>query len=243
MSDVARINGNSLFDGIKLPGERWSARALMAPLGYGADWRNFVAAIDRARMTAQNQGFDTATLFVGVTENTGGRPREDFHLTRFACYLVAMNGDPRKPEVAAAQAYFAVKTREAEVAAAPKGEQLLALAVLEAQAMLAAKDERIAELAPKAEMFDELMDANGCYSMNAAAKILGWGRNVMMREMRRMGILQGNNLPYQRYEHHFKLVPGTYFNPRTEQTVPTATAYVRPSGLEFLRKKLAGVRA
>jgi phage antirepressor YoqD-like protein len=97
---------------------------------------------------------------------------------------------------------------------------------------------KVAEDAPKVEAFDELMESDGTYSMLAASKILGWGRNVMMRDLRRMGILQGNRLPYQRYEHHFKVVPGTYTNRKTGETVPTATTYVRPSGLEFLRKKL-----
>lgn len=95
-----------------------------------------------------------------------------------------------------------------------------------------------AEMKPKAEFYDELMEADGNYSTLATSKILGWGRNVMMRDLRRIGILQGNNLPYQRYEHHFKVVPGTYVNQKTGDTVPTATTYVRPSGLEFLRKKL-----
>lgn len=94
--------------------EFWSARDLMGPLGYGADWRNFAAAIDRARTAAVNQGLAPETLFVGVTEKGAGRPREDVQLARFAAYLVAMNGDPRKPEIAAAQSYFAVKTRQAE---------------------------------------------------------------------------------------------------------------------------------
>jgi phage antirepressor YoqD-like protein len=117
-------------------------------------------------------------------------------------------------------------------------EERLALAVIDAQQMLTEKDQQIAVLAPKAEFYDDLMDADGTYSFLAASKILGWGRNVMMRELRRSGVLQGNNLPYQRYEHHFKVTPGTYTNQKTGELVPTATTTVRPSGLEFLRKKL-----
>lgn len=99
-------------------GEHWTARDLMTPLGYGADWRNFAATIDRASITCKNSGHDPDVNFVGATENSKGRgrPRQDYRLTRYAAYLVAMNGDPRKPEIAAAQTYFAVKTREAEVA-------------------------------------------------------------------------------------------------------------------------------
>lgn len=97
---------------------------------------------------------------------------------------------------------------------------------------------KVAELEPKAEFYDELMEADGTYSFLAAAKILGWGRNVMMRELRRAGVLQGNNLPYRRFEHHFKVVPQTYTNRKTGETVPTATTTVRPSGIDFLRKKL-----
>lgn len=133
------------------------------------------------------------------------------------------------------------KTGSYSTAPALTGPELLAHAVIEAQAMIAAKDQQIAELAPKAEFFDELMDAEGMYSMQAAAKMLGFGPNILFRECRRAGILQGNNLPYQRYEHHFKVIPGTYKNRKTGETVPTATTKVRPSGVDFLRKKLAGV--
>lgn len=130
--------------------EYWSAREYMAPLGYGADWRNFAAVIDRARAAAKNQGYVVADLFVAVTEKSGGRPREDFELSRFACYLVAMNGDPRKPEVAAAQAYFAIRTREAETAAYRDALDILSdpLGALEAangrasQAVVIARAER-----------------------------------------------------------------------------------------------------
>lgn len=218
--------------------EFWAARDLMPILGYDR-WENFTAAVARAHASAVAQGHDVNTLFRGVTKKGAGRPQQDIELARFACYLVAMNGDPRKPEVAAAQAYFAIRTREAEttVPALTEDEivaQALAITTRKVEALKA----RVHELEPKAEFYDELMEADGTYSMLAASKILGWGRNVMMRDLRRMGVLQGNNLPYQRYEHHFKVVPGTYTNPRTHETVPTATTFVRPSGLEFLRKKL-----
>uniref|UniRef100_UPI003FA781EF hypothetical protein n=1 Tax=Rhodococcus sp. H36-A4 TaxID=3004353 RepID=UPI003FA781EF len=85
-------------------------------MGY-ANWQQFKVPIDRARKSALNQAAEVDQLFSRSTNKTGGRPFEDFALTRFAAYLVAMNGDPRKPEVAAAQAYFAVKTREAGLVA------------------------------------------------------------------------------------------------------------------------------
>lgn len=117
-------------------------------------------------------------------------------------------------------------------------DEVVAYALQIQNRKIAALTAKVAEDAPKVEAFDELMETDGTYSMLAAAKIIGYGRNVMMRDLRRLGILQGNNLPYQRYEHHFKVVPGTYRNRKTGETVPTATTYVRPTGLTFLRKKL-----
>lgn len=123
--------------------------------------------------------------------------------------------------------------------ALPMSEDEIVLHALQIQnRKIEALSAKVAADAPKVEAFDELMEADGTYTMNAVAKVLGWGRNVMMRELRRLGVLQGNNLPYQRYEHHFKVVPQTYKNRKTGETVPTATTYVRPSGVEFLRKKL-----
>lgn len=109
--------GTSPFDQIRRTrpdgSEYWSARDLMPLLGY-PEWREFRPAVERAWTSAEAQGHDPESLFGVITEKSGGRPREDIQLSRFAAYLVAMNGDPRKAEVAAAQAYFAVKTREAE---------------------------------------------------------------------------------------------------------------------------------
>ena len=149
---LARTQEDSPFDAGRITcpqgGEdRWSARWLMGQMGYSR-WENFETPIRRAMKTAENQDMDVATLFLRSQEKTGGRPREDFELSRYAAYLVAMNGDPNIPEVAAAQHYFAVRTREAEIAAPRElsGPELLARAVLEAQTMLTAKDHRIAEL-------------------------------------------------------------------------------------------------
>jgi prophage antirepressor-like protein len=99
---------------------------------------------------------------------------------------------------------------------------------------------KVAELEPKAEFYDDLMDAEGAYSWQATANVLGWGRNVMLRQLRRAGVVQGNRLPYARYAHHFKVVPKTYTHPNTGEQILTATTYVLPSGVEFLRRKLAG---
>lgn len=223
--------------------EFWSARDLMPLLGYDR-WERVPDVVERAKASATASGHDVDTLFRASSEKSGGRPRENFELARFACYLVAMNGDPRKAQVADAQAYFAVRTREAETTTAaaqlPMSDDELVLHALQIQqAKITTLTEKVAQDAPKVAAFDELMEADGTYSLLAASKILGWGRNVMVRELKRLGVLQGNRLPYQRYAHHFKVVPQTYTNRKNGQTVPTATTFVRPCGLEFLRKKLA----
>lgn len=94
---------------------------------------------------------------------------------------------------------------------------------------------RNAELTPKAEAFDAFMEADGTYSMGAVANLLGVGRTTLFRWLRDEAILQRDNRPYQRYAHHFKVVAQSY-EARGERR-PTYTTYVRPSGVEFLRRR------
>ncbi|WP_293914265.1 BRO family protein [Deinococcus sp.] len=102
--------------------EYWSARDLMPLLGYDT-WRKFAQSIERAAAACDNSGQDSKDHFVpsGKLIETGkGAEREvlDYRLSRYACYLTAMNSDARKAAVAGAQTYFAAQTRHAELAQA-----------------------------------------------------------------------------------------------------------------------------
>lgn len=97
--------------------EWWSARDLMPLLGY-TKWERFEDAVNRARLAAENAGFD-ADVEASPLREAFGRTNQvgtNYRLSRYGSYLVAMNGDPRKKPIADAQTYFATKTREAEVA-------------------------------------------------------------------------------------------------------------------------------
>jgi DNA-damage-inducible protein D len=100
--------------------EFWQARELSLLLGYKR-WENFETAIGRAKVACLNVGEDVADHFRDVTKmvdigSGARREQQDYELTRFASYLIALNGDPHKDEIAAAQTYFAVQTRRQEIA-------------------------------------------------------------------------------------------------------------------------------
>lgn len=99
--------------------EYWLARELQHVLEY-AQWRNFAEAIERAKLACKNSGFDIEDHFADVSKTIDmpkGAHKDipDCMLSRYACYLIVMNGDPRKEIIAVGQTYFAVKTRQQEL--------------------------------------------------------------------------------------------------------------------------------
>ena len=99
--------------------EYWLARELQPLLGY-VEWRKFEGAIDRAKIACRNSDVGVLDHFVEVAKmvqigSGAEREQKDYRLTRYACYLIAQNGDSRKEEIAFAQSYFAVQTRKQEL--------------------------------------------------------------------------------------------------------------------------------
>jgi len=124
MSDNKLVSmGSKSFEDLKKTNEHgaeyWSAREIQPLLGY-TQWRRFEDAINRALTSCKQSGNEPSHHFAGVGKmidigKGGSREVPDYHLSRFACYLIAQNGDPRKPEIANAQKYFAIQARRQEI--------------------------------------------------------------------------------------------------------------------------------
>lgn len=168
-------NSQSPFDSIRHINENgneyWCARELMTLIAYPR-WADFKDVIKRAEFACQNTGNQVIEHFSGSTlknpNSKTGRNQSDVLLSRYGAYLVAMNGDPRKPEVAAAQSYFAVKTREAEIIIPAQNDELemMRLRVQLAEA------ERDAAIAQK-NLLDKREAVLSFHATTPAALILG----------------------------------------------------------------------
>ena len=119
MSELTPEAGGKSFEQLKQRNEHgaeyWSARDLQPLLGY-SQWRRFENAVQKAKMSCQQSGNEPDDHFAGAGKmidlgKGGQRDVPDYHLSRFTCYLIAQNGDPRKSEIAHAQKYFAIQTR------------------------------------------------------------------------------------------------------------------------------------
>ena len=109
--DIKHVNENGI--------EFWYARELSDVLEY-TQWRNFTKVIDKAMIACHNSGFECADHFVEVSKmvqmpNGGEKKVVDYELSRYACYLIVQNGDPRKETIALGQTYFALQTRRQEI--------------------------------------------------------------------------------------------------------------------------------
>lgn len=124
MSDKHLVSmGSMSFEALKkvneYGAEYWSAREIQPLLGY-TQWRRFEDAVKRAITSCKQSGNESLHHFAGVGKminigKGGSREVSDYHLSRFACYLIAQNGDPRKSEIANAQKYFAIQARKQEI--------------------------------------------------------------------------------------------------------------------------------
>ena len=165
--------------------EFWFARDLQEPLGY-ARWENFLTAIQRAIESCQTTGADPGNHFRGVTKmvpigSGAGRTIEDFMLTRYACYLIAQNGDPRKEPIAFAQSYFAVQTRKQELIE----ERIRLMGRLEARNKLRASEKALSD-----NIFERGVDDAGFGRIRSKGDAALFGGRTTLAMKERFGITQ-----------------------------------------------------
>ncbi|MEV6555923.1 phage antirepressor KilAC domain-containing protein [Nocardia sp. NPDC051756] len=198
--------GGSPFDAIRRTRpngtEYWLARDLCKLVEYET-WRNFVAAIDRAKIAIANQNLDL-TSHVADASKLVERPQggsvqsEDYELSRFGAYMVLMNGDPRKPKIAAAQQYFAIRTREAEaVSIDPRRQAELVTKADLARMVLEIEEEKVVlaaalESAAPAIAYHDRYVANG-----DAVTVKVWGAQFGLTQPEAFALLLEKKLIYR----------------------------------------------
>ena len=203
---LATARDGSSFDAIKRTrpdgSEYWLARELCKLVEYET-WRNFAAAVDRAKIACENSGAAAQDHFVGVGNmvpvGSGGRREvEDFELSRFAAYLTVMNGDPRKPAIAAAQAYFAIRTRQAEAAEIDPRRRAELVTKADLARMVLEIEEEKATMAAALESAAPAIAYHDRYVANDdAATVKVWGAQHGLTQPEAFALLVENRLIYR----------------------------------------------
>jgi len=201
---VQAASGGSPFDAIRRVrangSEYWTARDLCNVVEYDT-WRNFAAAIERAKYAITNADQPLTSHVVGANKlverpQGGSITREDYELSRYGAYMVLMNGDPRKPKIAEAQAYFAIKTRQAEIAPRQQAELVtkadLARMVLEIEEEKATIAAALESAAPMIAYHDRYI------SNDDAVLVEVWGAQFGLTRPQAFALLVEHKMIYRR---------------------------------------------
>lgn len=169
--------------------EYWLARELQELLGY-ADWRNFLNAVDKAKESCKTTGQDISDHFVDVTKmvkigSGAERKQDDIMLTRYACYLIAQNGDPKKEQIAFAQSYFAMQTRKQELLE----ERIQLMERLAAREKLAATETELSK-----NIYERGVDNKGFANIRSKGDWALFGGNNTSAMKRKLGIPENRPL-------------------------------------------------
>ena len=169
--------------------EYWFARELQELLGY-ADWRNFLNAVNKAKESCETTREAISDHFVDVNKmvkigSGAERKQEDIMLTRYACYLIAQNGDPKKEQIAFAQSYFVIQTRKQEILE----ERIQLMERLQAREKLAATETELSK-----NIFERGVDNKGFANIRSKGDWALFGGNNTSTMKRKLGIADSRPL-------------------------------------------------